>query len=272
MKLEERRGVAPRTRTRTKGASELAAVLLSWCVVACGGGHAKAKPKVVDPWSETSSMDDAPKTDQEDAGAPASSSNDAPPDAAPPTVQGNEESAQALLKQFVSPNADHSALTRSLRPTSADYKTLFDAEAAAKIEAAQVKDWDSGKAIIKPKPNQTEIKLWGATAADLAAGNGSAKEFPGGYKKIAKHLGVGVTFYRFKFVEPGKDAGTAYDGLAFVNGHWVIAPQPWKAMEVGKAADKDDADDGGGAGDDPPPKPKPKGKPKGKPKSKPKKK
>jgi hypothetical protein len=113
---------------------------------------------------------------------------------------------------------------------------------------------------IKPKPNQTEVKLWSATGTDLAAGKGNAKAFPRGYKKIAKHLAPGVTFYRFKFVESGKDTGTAYDGLAFVNGHWVIAPKPWRALEGGKANDRDD-DDGTG-GDEPT------GKPKGKPKKK----
>ena len=60
-----------------------------------------------------------------------------------------------------------------------------------------------------------------------------------GYKKVAKHLAAGVTFYRFKFVETGKETGTAYDGLAFVNGHWVIALHPWKAMGPGGKGDDD---------------------------------
>ena len=44
------------------------------------------------------------------------------------------------------------------------------------------------KAVIKPKPNQTEVKVWSATGGDLASGKGNAKEFPAGYKKVAKHL------------------------------------------------------------------------------------
>jgi hypothetical protein len=166
---------------------------------------------------------------------------------------GDEEGAEALLKQFVAPNADHMALTRSLRPTTSDYKAMFDATAAAKVEASQAKDWDTNKAVIKPKPNQTEVKLWSASGADLAAGKGNAKEFPGAYKKVAKHLAPTVLFYRFKFVESGKESGTAYDGLAFVNGRWVIAPRPWRAFESGKTSDDEESAD-------PPPKPKPKGK------------
>ena len=158
-------------------------------------------------------------------------------------LQGNEEGAEALLKQFVAPDADHLSLTRSLRPTSADYRALFDEEFAAKIEEAHAKDWDSGKAVIKPKDNQTEIKVWGATGAELAKGTGNAKEFPSGYKKVGKYLAADAKFFRFKFVEAGKDTGTAYDGLAFVNGRWVIVPKPWKVLEAGKGK-------GGGEGDD----------------------
>jgi hypothetical protein len=239
----------------------VAAAAAVWLAIAgCGGGSgaAKGKPMVADSPSE--------KTEEEDGGfggafsglgSDADAGGAAPAAGAEGTQQGNEEGAQTLLKQFVAPNADHAALTRSLRPSSADYKSLFDAATAAKIEAAQAKDWDSGKAVIKPKPNQTEVKLWSATGADLASGLGNAKEFPGGYKRVAKHLAAGVTFFRFKFVEAGKDVGTAYDGLAFVNGHWVIAPKPYKAMEGGKGEEDDGA--AAGAADPPPKKPKKKG-------------
>jgi hypothetical protein len=146
---------------------------------------------------------------------------------------GTEDGAKTLLKQFVDPKADYATLSKSLRPTSADYKALFDDATAPKMEAAYAKDWDSGKLVIKPKSEkQSEVKLWGATGSELAAGTGHAKEFPGGYKKIAKHLSPTVTFYAFKFVEPNKDAGVEYDGLAFVNGHWVITPKPFH-MEGG---------------------------------------
>ncbi len=150
---------------------------------------------------------------------------------------GSEESARALLQQFIDPSADHVSLSRSLRPTSADYKTMFDAQTASKVEAAQAKDWDAGKMVIKPKDaKQREIKLWSATGAELASGGGSAGQFPGGYKKIGAHLAPTVTFFAFKFMQPGKESGMSYDGLAFVNGHWVIAPKPWHAL----------GDDGGG--------------------------
>lgn len=224
--------------------------LLLVAFAACGG--AKRRPLVADSPTDLpdGAFSEAPATS--DGGVATSTDSGAPSGAA--ILQGNEEGAQALLKQFVAPDADHAALTRSLRPTTADYKALFDAAAAAKIEATQAKEWNSGKAVIKPKPNQTEIKIWSATGAEIASGKPNAKEFPGGYKKLGKHLAAAVTFFRFKFVESGKDVGTAYDGLAFVNGHWVIAPKPWKAYGASK-------DDDEGASDEAPP-PKPKTKPK----------
>jgi len=155
-------------------------------------------------------------------------------------MKGDEEGAKALLAQFVAADANHVALTRSLRPTTNDYKALFDAATAPKIESGQSKDWASGKAAVRPKQGQTEVKLVGATGAELAAWTGGAKEFPAGYKKIGKHLVPTVTFFRFKFVEPGKDTGTAYDGLAFVNGHWVISIPPYLALE-GKGSGIDEA-------------------------------
>jgi hypothetical protein len=248
-------------------------VLAGILLVACGGGGAaKGKPMVADPpyssdtdlpWSgedggvASSDGDKAPSSD-----APPPSSSEAPSSAA--ILQGNEDGARALLSQFVAPNADHLALTRSLRPTSSDYKSLFDAKAAAKIEAAQAKEWDSNKAVIKPKPGQTEIKVWSATGSDLAKGTGNAKEFPGGYKKVAKHLAPSVLFFRFKFVEAGKDTGTAYDGLAFVNGHWVIAPKPWRAMEGKSGSGMDEEEAAPPEKPEKPEKPAGKKKPKGK--------
>jgi hypothetical protein len=215
-------------------------------LAACAGSSkSKGDPMVADTEASQSALSDGLKSDSEsgDGGTEPSADGGAAETAAKDqALQGDEEGAQALLKRFVQPNADHVTLTRSLRPTTDDYKAMFDAATAAKVEASQAKDWDSKKAgregddggpVIKPKPSQTEVKLWAASGADLATGKGNAKEFPAGYKKIAKHLAPTVLFYKFKFVESGKDHGTAYDGLAFVNGHWVIAPKPWRALEDG---------------------------------------
>jgi hypothetical protein len=227
------------------------ALALALLIVACGHGAATNKePLVADAPGNEMTADEVTA----EGGAPDAGGAEALP-SSDGAQQGNEEGAQTLLKQFVAPDADHAALTKSLRPSTIDYKAMFDPSTAPKVEAAQAKDWDSNKAVIKPKPNQTEVKLWSATGAELASGTGNAKEFPAGYKKVAKHLSPTVLFFRFKFVEAGKDQGTAYDGLAFVNGRWVIAPKPWKAIGGGKGGDKDDGEEGAEAA---PGKPKPK--------------
>lgn len=228
--------------------------LLAVGLAACGGGAKNVAvapepaPAAADAGSDEATSDAGVAQADDDAGAAQAVTSlpplppSAPADAGAPPAKptGGEDGARALLAQFVAPTADHAALTKSLRPTTPDYRALFDARTAAKIEAAQAKDWDSNKAVIKPKPSQTEVKVWAATGAELAHGDGNAKEFPGDYKKLAKHLVPTATYFRFKFVEPGKETGTAYDGLAFVNGHWVIVPKPWRALEAKHASSDDD--------------------------------
>ena len=92
--------------------------------------------------------------------------------------------ARALLKQFVSPNADHAALTRSLRPTTSDYKALFDAPGRGEDRgrAGEGLGLEQGRhqAEARARPRSRSGARRGA---DIAKGDGNAKEFPGGYKK-----------------------------------------------------------------------------------------
>lgn len=144
--------------------------------------------------------------------------------------KGDEASARALLTKFLAPSADRAALSKPLRPTKADYAALFDAPTAAKLQPQYDEHWDKEPMVLEPKPGQTEVKLWAATSEDLQAGKGNANEFPGGWKKVAPHLTAHKTWYRFKFVKPGEDLGMAFDGLTFVNGHWVMCPKPWHGL------------------------------------------
>ena len=224
-------------------------VFLLLVAAACGGGSGNGKPPL-EPSNDGLPADDggAPATVDPDAAAPVAEATadggaleplPAPPVAAavPVEQKEGEDGVKAFLNQFVAANADYPGLTKGLHPSSADYKAMFDASTASKVESSQAKDWT--KATIRPgKAGQTEVKVWSATGADLAAGKGNAKDFPEQYKKFGRHLVPGLTYWRFKFVEPGKDVGTAYDGLAFVNGHWAIAPRPWRALE--KATDEDE--------------------------------
>jgi len=71
------------------------------------------------------------------------------------------------------------------------------------------------------KEGQTEIMVGGPALSEL----------PGGYVQKIGHFKKGVEFYRFKYVEPGKESGMAFDGLAKVDGRWIFIPKAWRAFD-----------------------------------------
>ena len=141
-----------------------------------------------------------------------------------------DEGAKNLLAEFIKPGADYVALSGKLRPTKADYEAVFQSEMAAKADALYSPAWDGGQLVVAPKSGQTEVKLASATTDEMKTWTGTAAEFPEGWRQVAPQLKPGVKIYRFKFVEPGKDTGMAFEGLAHVNGNWRIFPKPWRAM------------------------------------------
>ncbi len=143
---------------------------------------------------------------------------------------GTEEGAKALLQGFLAAGADRAAMTRSLRPAAEDYEAIFTADVLTDVKAKYEEQWGKEEYVVEAREGQTELQLWKATTEQLRDGSGDANQFPGGYKKIADKLKPGLTFYRFKFVQPGDKHGMAYDGLVFVNGHWVMVSKPYRAL------------------------------------------
>ena len=144
---------------------------------------------------------------------------------------GTEDGAKALLAEFVKPGADHATLSKALRPTKADYDAVFMPELAAKADAVYGPAWDGGQLVVAPKQGQTEVRVASATSDELKSWTGAAAtDFAGGWKDVGEQLKPGVRFYTFEFLEPGKDAGMSFDGLAYVNGNWRIFPKPWRVM------------------------------------------
>ncbi|MEV0563264.1 hypothetical protein [Dactylosporangium sp. NPDC050588] len=140
-----------------------------------------------------------------------------------------DDGAKALLQAL----PKDPALVQKLQPTAEDYKALFVGAAAAKAEQFYKKNvWTGQKVEVTGSAAQTELKVSKASSDDLKAWTAAAEaEFPGGYKDVGPHLQPGVTWYRWRYTEPGKDSGMAFDGLVHVNGHWVWTPKPWKALE-----------------------------------------
>jgi hypothetical protein len=172
-----------------------------------------------------------------DAGAKKKSnapqSSDPPPPEkaeAPSKYPGTRQGAEAMLKAFLTSGANHATLTKPLMPTKADAEVVFKGAMATKVYDMYAEGWSSGKMILKPKPDQTQLLLWSATTEEIQSKKGDADQFPGGYQKIAPHLQPGQTLYRFKFVKPGSPFGLAFDGLVYVNGQWRLFPKPYRAV------------------------------------------
>jgi hypothetical protein len=150
------------------------------------------------------------------------------PEEFPPTEAGVEQMLQYLLKAN---QKERRALTQELRPSREDCELLFDNWVAKKVYRYQRKLQRQTRITVQPLlKSQTEILLWQASAADLSTYQGEARFFPGGYHELATYLKPGYVFYRFKFVQPGRKLGSAYDVLVHVDGHWRLIHRPWTVL------------------------------------------
>jgi hypothetical protein len=142
----------------------------------------------------------------------------------PPTLEG----ARAVVAQFAADaSGDRRAAMARLRPSAADYRAVYREPRASKLEVAHKSLWESGQTI-GGKAGQTELQVVLARTDDLIDGKPVAREFPGGYAQIVADLHRGLPIVRFRYVEPGKTSGMAFDGLVHVNGRWVFIPAPWR--------------------------------------------
>ena len=142
---------------------------------------------------------------------------------------GSEAEARALLARFVAPGADHLALTQALLPTEAEVKALYAEPLGSALWADYAAQMGPGVSFA-PKPGQSEVLVVHTTTRALFDRQPVLDEFPGGYKDVLQYLKVDVPIVRFKFVEPGKTLGLAFDGLVHINGRWVIMPKPWRSL------------------------------------------
>lgn len=120
--------------------------------------------------------------------------------------------------------------TRALHPLPGDYDAVFVEGTADLARGVYEPLWRNPDVAITAGPDQTRLLVTRATTEQLQAWDADARAFPGGYREIAPHLKPGLTFYRWKYVEPGETSGMAYDGLVLVNGHWAWFPKPWRVL------------------------------------------
>jgi len=138
--------------------------------------------------------------------------------------EGGKQLVEALMK-----SSDKAGMVAKMKPTKADLEALFDASAIETM-TAHVETVYATVGDIKMKPEQTEVLFNAATSEDFTNATDAAKKFPVGYARLAPKLKPGVTWYAWKFVQPGESSGMAFDGLAHINGRWVWIPKPFRAV------------------------------------------
>jgi len=142
---------------------------------------------------------------------------------------GTSMDAREFLEQFFAAGADFSALTMALKPSEQDIRAVYDEPLASALIGAYENVFQPGN-VIRPKSGQDTLLLLETTTSELKAGAEILAEFPGGYDEVRALFLEDVPIVRFKFVERGESSGLSFDGLIFVNGHWVLMPKPWRAM------------------------------------------
>ncbi len=146
---------------------------------------------------------------------------------------GNQAGADSLLQYLLSADIEaRVAVTRALRPSREDCEQLLsDRRLASKVYKYQRFISRQPDFILGPVlAVQTAYQLWKTDANELIDYVGEARQFPGGYRELAIYLAPELELYRFKFIEPGRKMGTAFDLLVYINGHWCMIYRPWMAL------------------------------------------
>ncbi|MFO0749536.1 MAG: hypothetical protein U1F43_28275 [Myxococcota bacterium] len=140
---------------------------------------------------------------------------------------GTADGAKAMVTDML--KGDMAAIAAKLKPSKEDIAAIYDASVVDAVNE-HVEKMFAELGGVGAKEGQSEVVFMAATSEDFKAGNDAAKKFPGGYARIADKLKPGVTFYAWKYVKPGESSGMAFDGLVFVNGHWVWIPKSFRAI------------------------------------------
>jgi len=152
-------------------------------------------------------------------------------DTIPVFLPGREGVEQMLQFVLQADEEQQRMLTDSLWPKEADYEAVFFPLYRKKIYRFHKRLRRIADIYIHPLlEDQTEYLLWSATTEELMEYTGAARFFPGGYREFAPYFKPELTFYRFKFVQPGMKLGSAYDVLVYVNGKWRLFHRPWAVM------------------------------------------
>ena len=142
-------------------------------------------------------------------------------------------SARAFVETFLKSKPDtRNALSRALKPSSADVKAVFADTAIQNLVITYTnRIFEKERFRVLIFPDYTEVHVWTASVKDFENGTGEAIEFPSNFLKVVPYLKEDLIFHRFKFVQGGYFSGAGYDGLIYINGHWVLFPKIWEVLD-----------------------------------------
>ncbi|MDX2286869.1 MAG: hypothetical protein NW241_22075 [Bacteroidia bacterium] len=153
-----------------------------------------------------------------------------------PFAPGRAGAAALADSLLHAPPAAQKTLSRAMRPTLADCALLFGPELGRSVYRYERRLSRMADIVVHAMlEDQTELLFWSARREELIANTGEACYFPGGYRELAPYLPPGTEIYRFKYVQPGRQVGSAYDMLVHVNGAWRLIHRPWTVL-VGSGA------------------------------------
>ena len=143
------------------------------------------------------------------------------------------DQAVAFLQPYLRfrPTDNREALSLAVKPRDEDYEEVFLPEYAKMATEGYKLLWDTHPVPI-PNSGQSEIRLLCAPAMALLVDSPLFRIFPGGYRNIAPLLQPERWWAVFKYTEPGKTSGMAYDGLVHMEGErWAWFPKPWRVLK-----------------------------------------
>lgn len=150
-----------------------------------------------------------------------------------PVFPDGREGVEKMILYLLDANSrERKEFTKQLLPTLEDCETIFEGKMGKKVYRYQKRLKRRANIVIRPLlKDQTEYLLFQASSEELSDyDKDEARNFPGGYHELADYLRPGIMFYRFKFVQPNRKLGSAYDVLVHVNGNWRLIHRPWVVL------------------------------------------
>ena len=141
-----------------------------------------------------------------------------------------DQKAQVFLNGFVSTDPGTvELLSQQLRPRDEDWAKVFVPDAVPRFQKYYQAMFHADPKPIG-RPGQIRVRTFVAQAEQLLSENPLSDRFPGGYKKVAHLFQPGSIWISWKYTEPSKVIGMAYDGLVYLpDERFVWFPKPWRA-------------------------------------------